>query len=107
MSDVDADFAYLGVHFFGGRSVRVLPTHTKGKPMKKQVEIERDPDMLDEYDFSQGVRGKYVQRFAQGSNVVVLSPDVAEIFPDSESVNNALRLLVEIAGKSVGKATTG
>jgi hypothetical protein len=75
--------------------------------MKKQVEIERDPDMLDEYDFSQGVRGKYVQRFAQGSNVVVLSPDVAEIFPDSESVNNALRLLVEIAGKSVGKATTG
>jgi hypothetical protein len=75
--------------------------------MKKQVEIEHDPDMLDDYDFSQGVRGKYVQRFAQGSNVVVLSPDVAEIFPDSESVNNALRLLVEIAGKSVGKATTG
>ena len=75
--------------------------------MKKQVEIERDPDMLDDYDFSQGVRGKYVQRFAQGSNVVVFSPDVAEIFPDSESVNNALRLLVEIAGKSVGKATTG
>ena len=71
--------------------------------MKKQTEIERDPDMLDDYDFSQGVRGKYVQRFAQGSNVVVLSPDVAEIFPDSESVNNALRMLVEIAGKSTSK----
>jgi hypothetical protein len=84
-------------------SARVLPTHTKGKPMKKQVEIERDPDMLDNYDFSQGVRGKYVHRFAQGSNVVVLSPDVSEIFPDSESVNNALRMLVEIAGRSTGK----
>ena len=75
--------------------------------MKKQVEIEHDPYMLDDYDFSQGVRGKYVQRFAQGSNVVVLSPDVAEIFPDSESVSHTLRLLVEIAGKSVGKATPG
>ena len=72
--------------------------------MNRQVEVERAPDMLDDYDFSQGVRGKYVQRFAQGSNVVVLSPDVAAIFPDSESVNNALRMLVEIAGKSTGKA---
>lgn len=71
--------------------------------MKKQIDMERDPDMLDDYDFSHGVRGKYVQRFAQGSNVVVLSPDVAEIFPDSESVNNALRLLVEVAGRSTSK----
>jgi len=71
--------------------------------MKKQVETERDPDILDDYDFSQGVRGKYVQRFAQGSNVVVLSPDVAEVFPDSESVNTALRLLVEVAGRSTSK----
>ncbi len=73
--------------------------------MKKQIEVVRDADMLDDYDFSQGVRGKYVQRFAQGSNVAILSPDVAEVFPDSESVNNALRMLVEIAGKSIGKAT--
>jgi len=80
------------------------PTHTTGKPMNRQVEIERDPDMLDDYDFSQGVRGKYVEQFAHGSNVVVLSPDVAAIFPDSESVNSALRMLVEIAGKSSGKA---
>jgi hypothetical protein len=72
---------------------------------KKQVEIERDPDMLDDYDFSQGVRGKYAERFAQGSNVVVLSPDVAGIFPDSESVNNALRLLVEIAGRTTSKVS--
>jgi hypothetical protein len=71
--------------------------------MKKQAEVERDPDMLDDYDFSQGVRGKYVERFAQGSNVVVLAPDVAEVFPDSEPVNAALRLLVEIADRSTGK----
>ena len=74
--------------------------------MKKQFEIEQDPDMLDDYDFSQGVRGKYVERFAQGSNVVVLAPDIAEIFPDSESVNKALRMLVEIAGRSTGALTT-
>lgn len=73
--------------------------------MKKQ--IEHDPDMLDDYDFSQGVRGKYVQRFAQGSNVVVLSPDLAEVFPDSEAVNNALRLLADIAKRSASKAAAG
>ncbi|MFZ0545574.1 MAG: hypothetical protein WAM60_09050 [Candidatus Promineifilaceae bacterium] len=70
--------------------------------MKVTIESEHN-DMLDDYDFSQGIRGKYVQRFAEGSNVVVLSPDIAEIFPDSESVNNALRMLVEVAGKSTGK----
>lgn len=69
--------------------------------MKKETEVERDLDMLDDYDFSQGVRGKYVERFVHGSNIVVLSPDVAAIFPDSESVNRALRMLMEIAGKSV------
>jgi len=78
-------------------------TFEEAATVKKQFEIENDPDMLDDYDFSQGVRGKYVQRFAQDSNVVVLSPDIAEIFPDSESVNNALRMLVEISGKSASK----
>ncbi len=66
--------------------------------------VEWDPEMLDDYDFSQGVRGKYVARFAQGSNVVVLAPDVAAIFPDSESVNRALRMLAEVAGKSITPA---
>jgi hypothetical protein len=75
--------------------------------MKKQIKAVHNPDMLDGYDFSQGVRGKYVQRFAQGSNVIVLSPDLAEMFPDSEAVNSALRLLVDIANKSVNKATAG
>lgn len=53
-------------------------------------------DMRPEYDFSNGVRGKYIDRLAEGSNVVMLQKDVAEFFPDSESVNNALRALVAI-----------
>jgi len=75
----------------------------KGKPMKKDIEIDNSDELLDDYDFSKGIRGKYVERFAKGSNVVVLAPDIAEFFPDSESVNNVLRMLVEIAGKSVHK----
>ena len=50
--------------------------------------------MRDDYDFSQGTRGKYVRRYAAGANVVVLDPDVAEKFKTSEEVNNALRELV-------------
>lgn len=57
---------------------------------------EQDQEMLEEYDFSDGVRGKYAARFSEGANVVVLDPDVAEIFTDSESVNQALRALAEI-----------
>jgi len=53
------------------------------------------------HDFSQGIRGKYAARYAEGTNVVVLSPDVAEIFPDSQAVNEALRTLVRISGKRV------
>lgn len=72
--------------------------------MKKVARTRRDPDMLGEYDFSKGVRGKYAKRYAEGSNVVILSPDVARIFPDSESVNEALRILVKVARQRVKKA---
>ena len=63
-------------------------------------------DMREEYDFSGGVRGKYAARFAEGSNVVVLDPDVADLFADSESVNDALRTLAEIAAKQSKKASS-
>jgi len=53
-------------------------------------------EMREEYDFSQGVRGKYAKAYHQGSNVVVLDPDVAERFPNAESVNQALRSLVHV-----------
>ena len=58
--------------------------------------MNNDPDMLEEYDFTGGVRGKYAKRYAQGTNVVVIDPDVAEYFPDNESVNEALRGLAAI-----------
>lgn len=61
--------------------------------MKK---MKDDPDLLEEYDFSGGVRGKYAQRYQEGSNVVVIDPDVAEFFPDHDSVNEALRNLVAV-----------
>lgn len=53
--------------------------------------------MLPEYDFSGGVRGKYTERYRQGTNLVLLDPDVAATFPDSAAVNSALRLLADIA----------
>lgn len=53
--------------------------------------------MLDEYDFSSGVRGQTYRRYAEGSNIVVLDPDVAEAFPTATAVNDALRVLVRIA----------
>jgi hypothetical protein len=64
---------------------------------KKQI---REPDMREEYDFSGGVRGKYASRFADGSNVIVLDPDVAEVFGDARAVNEALRLLARSARES-------
>jgi hypothetical protein len=58
--------------------------------------MQKDPNMLEEYDFSKGVQGKYAKRYEQGTNVVVIEPDVAKVFPDHDSVNQALRSLAEI-----------
>lgn len=58
--------------------------------------MKSDPDILEEYDFTGGVRGKYAKRYAEGTNVVVIDPDVAKYFPDHESVNEALRSLTKI-----------
>jgi hypothetical protein len=52
--------------------------------------------MLPEYDFAGGVRGKYVERYRQGTNVVLLDPDLAKVFTSSDAVNDALRELVRI-----------
>lgn len=55
-----------------------------------------DKDMLPEYDFSKGIRGKYAQRCSSGTNIVVIDGDLHEYFPDQKSVNEALRGLVNI-----------
>lgn len=51
------------------------------------------------YDFSKSVRGKYAHRYGRGTNVVVLQQDVAKLFPDSASVNQALQLLAQVAAR--------
>ena len=68
--------------------------------MKKEVENEMEDELRSEYDFTQmkgGVRGKYVERYRRGTNLVLLDPDVAQAFPNDEAVNEALRLLMQVA----------
>jgi len=57
---------------------------------------DKDSELREEYDFRGGVRGKYAAPYAEGTNLVRLDPDVRKVFPDSESVNRALRALVKI-----------
>lgn len=64
--------------------------------MNQATSKQHDPDMLDEYDFSKGVRGKYAERYRAGKNMIRLDDDVAEMFPDAKSVNDALRVLAKI-----------
>ena len=62
--------------------------------MKK--ETRRDDEMRAHYDFTGGIRGKYARRYAEGTNVVVLDPDVARLFPNREAVNETLRAVAQI-----------
>ena len=66
------------------------------------LEPQDEDDLRPEYDFSQlkgGVRGKYTERYLEGTNLVLLDPDVAAAFPDAKAVNDALRLLIEEKSK--------
>jgi hypothetical protein len=62
----------------------------------KKARKKDESAMQAEYDFSRGVRGKYARRYARGTNVVVLEPDVARAFPNAEAVNSSLRALADI-----------
>lgn len=71
--------------------------------MRKESVKRGGDDLRPEYDLARlkgGVRGKYYKQAAAGTNLVLLDPDVARAFPDSSSVNRALRLLHEVATKS-------
>ena len=68
--------------------------------MKKPPSKRSTDEMRAEYDFSGGVRGKYVDRYRRGTNVVLLDPELAEAFPDSKSVNDALRALLAVATRA-------
>jgi len=65
--------------------------------MSQNNNTEPTDEMRDEYDFSGGVRGRFYQEYMKGSNVVLLDADVAEVFRNSEAVNQALRTLMTIA----------
>ncbi|MGD0694193.1 MAG: hypothetical protein ABSB82_05010 [Terriglobia bacterium] len=69
--------------------------------MNQQVHHDDNDEMRPEYDFSHGVRGKHYQAYRAGTNVVFLEPDLARVFTDSASVNQVLRLLLQIARTSV------
>lgn len=73
--------------------------------MREKLLAERENNMKkdelrEEYDLGKlkgKVRGKYVERYKLGTNLVLLEPEVSEAFPDSESVNNALKMLMQLA----------
>ena len=69
--------------------------------MKKAKSDELRPEYRRE-DLGEGVRGKYLEAYRAGTNLVLLSPDVSEAFPTEEAVNAALRSLIEVAQRSVG-----
>jgi len=58
--------------------------------------MKNNNEMLEEYDFSHGIRGKYAERYKEGVNVVKLDNDVSKFFPDAKSVNEALRTLIKL-----------
>jgi hypothetical protein len=58
------------------------------------------PEMLPEYDFSKGKRGKYAKQYSKGTNIIVLAPDVAKDFPNSSIVNETLRAVAKIIHSS-------
>ena len=64
--------------------------------MSPSSDSRPEAEMRDEYAFSRGVRGKHLEQYRRGANVVVLDPDIAAVFADPESVNRALRLLMRV-----------
>ena len=75
--------------------------------MKKASAKKNNDDLRPEYDLSKlkgGVRGKYYRKATAGTNLVLIDPKLAEVFPDTESVNRALRLLADTATSAAGKS---
>ena len=78
-----------------------------GKPllylMKQEAKNEMEDELLSEYNFAQmkgGIKGKYVDQYLAGTNLVLLDADVAQAFPNEAAVNAALRLLMQVAQQS-------
>ncbi len=77
--------------------------------MSKAIDDELNDELREEYDFSKmsgGIRGKYAKKYPKDANVVMIEPDVAKIFPDANSVNEALRALAKIINQHTSKNLT-
>lgn len=74
--------------------------------MNHRQGINENDELQTEYDFSGGVRGKHFQAYRQGTNLVPLDEDVAQMFPDASAVNEALRLLIKLAKQRVPPSHT-
>lgn len=72
----------------------------KKSASKKPGKPTETEELRAEYDFSGGVRGKYAAQYREGTNVVILDPELTAVFPDSKSVNDALRALVAIVERT-------
>jgi len=73
----------------------------------KKATARKSNGLRREYDLSKlkgGVRGKYYRRYSEGTNLVLLDPDIADVFPDAKAVNDALRVLVNVASTRVRPA---
>ncbi len=79
------------------------PADENASFMKKSPNKSARKPLRNEYDFSQGERGKYARRYAQGTNVVVLEPDVAKVFSNSKSVNVSLRKIIRERAPELAK----
>ena len=64
--------------------------------------MNQKDEMLEEYDFSNGIRGKYAERYKEGVNIIKLDSDVTKFFPDAKSVNEALRTLIKLMSHGDG-----
>jgi hypothetical protein len=73
----------------------------KENNMSRKINRKSKDDMRPEYDFTGGVRGKFYKEYMRGANVVLLDPDVAAVFPDAVTVNNALRSLAQLARRQI------
>jgi len=75
--------------------------------MKKETGLDMEDELRPEYDLAEllkgGVRGKYAERYREGTNLVLLTPDVAAAFPDSDAVNKALQLVIQMSKLPAGK----
>ena len=76
----------------------------KAKQNRRRAQEDEDT-MRSEYDFSKGVRGKHAARYAEGTNVVVIDPEVLDVFPDSDAVNQTLRALAPVLRQQRRAAT--